>query len=45
MSGYYIVMNNDKTMSPVHNLQTGLYLVRNGQAQMVIDRYSGRILR
>ena len=41
MSGY-IILNKDKTTSPVHNLQSGLYLVRNSDAEAVIDLWSGK---
>ena len=42
MSGYYIVVNKDKSTTPVHNLATGLYYVGTGEAEKVIDRYTGR---
>jgi len=44
MSGYYIVVNKDNTTLPVHNLQTGVYFVRKGEAKYVIDRWSGRVV-
>jgi hypothetical protein len=44
MSGYAI-LNKDNTISPVHNLATGVYLVNNTEAISVIDLYSGRVIR
>jgi len=44
MSGYYIIVNKDKTITPVHNMKTGMYFVRQGEAEKLIDRYSGRVL-
>lgn len=42
MSGYYVVVNKDNIVTPVHNLATGMYLVKEGG--YVVDQYSGRIL-
>ena len=44
MSGWYIVYNQDKTATPVHNLATGIYYVKTGQAEKVVDQYSGRVI-
>ena len=41
MSGY-VIMNKDRTFSPVHNLATGIYLVNNDDAESVWDLWSGR---
>lgn len=41
----YVVVDKDNTVKPVHNLKTGIYLVKNGYADRVVDGYSGmRIL-
>jgi len=43
MSGWYIVYNKDKTVTPVHNLNTGIYLVKENGGQ-VIDQWSQRVV-
>lgn len=43
MSGYYIVINKDNTVTPVHNLKTGIYYV-NKDGGKVIDRWSERVV-
>ena len=43
MSGYAVIKDGQQT--PVHNLATGLYLVARGEADSVIDLYSGRIIQ
>lgn len=44
MSGWYIVQNKDGKTVPVHNLETGLYYVKVGEAEKVIDQWSGRVV-
>lgn len=44
MSGWYIVYNKDGQTTPVHNLKTGIYYVKTGQAEKVVDQWSGRVV-
>jgi oxalate decarboxylase/phosphoglucose isomerase-like protein (cupin superfamily) len=43
MSGWYIVYKDGRT-TPVHNLATGIYYVKSGEADKVVDQYSGRVI-
>lgn len=38
--GIYVVVDKDNTVKPVYNLKTGIYLVKNGFADRVVDGYS-----
>jgi len=39
MSGWYIVLDKDGKATPVHNLQTGIYLVKQSGGK-VVDQWS-----
>jgi hypothetical protein len=43
MSGYYIVVNKDNKSVPVHNLKTGIYLVKMNGGK-VVDNWSKRVV-
>jgi len=43
MSGYYIVYNQQGQRTPVHNLKTGIYLVKQDGGK-VVDNWSKRIV-
>jgi hypothetical protein len=40
MSGY-LVIDKDGNIKRVHNLHTGLYLVKHGYAEKVVDDWTG----
>ena len=43
MSGWYIVINKDNQATPVHNLKTGIYLVKESGGK-VVDQWSQRVV-
>ena len=43
MSGWYILRNKDGRETPVHNLKTGVYLVKKDGGK-VVDRWSNRVV-